>query len=123
MNAHKKSFLRPYIYHGVYQKYIFNAFTKVKKTNHMNNKHKIKFQQIARQCVFIYVKCTFTLCLNCYTSKFCVCKYALFYATSSLHQSVYFDGLYTLTIVIKSYYWPSTTLYMKCCIFYINLHE
>ena len=85
MNAHKKSFLWPHIYQGAYQKYIFDAFTKIKKTNHMNNKHKIKFQQIARRCVFIYVKYTFTLYLNCYTSKFCVCKYALFYTTSSLH--------------------------------------
>ena len=40
MNAHKKSFLRPHIYQGVYQKYIFDTFTKVKKINHMNNKYK-----------------------------------------------------------------------------------
>ena len=42
-------------------------------------------QQIARRCIFIYVKRAFTLYLDRYTSKFCVCKYALFYATSSLH--------------------------------------
>lgn len=85
MNAHKKSFLRPHIYQGVFQKYIFDAFTKIKKTNHMNNKYKIISQQIARRCVFIYVKHTFTLYLDHYTPKFHVCKYALSYATSSLH--------------------------------------
>lgn len=84
MNAHKKSFLRPHIYQGVLQKYIFDAFTKVKKINHMNNKHKTIFQQIARRRVFTYVKHVFTLHLERYTSKFSVCKYALFYATSSL---------------------------------------
>lgn len=76
MNAHKKSFLRPHISRGVYQKYIFDAFTKVKKTNHINNKHKIKFQQIARRCAFTYIKRVFTLYLECYILKFCVCKYA-----------------------------------------------
>lgn len=85
MNVHKKSFLRPHIYQGVYQKYIFDAFTKIKKINHMNNKYKIISQQIARRCVFIYVKYTFTSYLDRYTPKFCVCKYAVFYATSSLH--------------------------------------
>lgn len=76
MNAHKKSFLRPHIYQGVYQKYTFDAFTKVKKTNHMNNKYKIISQQIIRRSVFIYVKRAFILYLDCYTSKFCICKYA-----------------------------------------------
>ena len=51
----------------------------------MNNKYKNIVQQIARRCVFIYVKHAFVLYLDRYTSKFCVCKYALFYATSSLH--------------------------------------
>lgn len=76
MNAHKKSLLRPHIYQGVYQKYIFDSFTKVKKTNHMNNKYKIISQQIIRRSVFIYVKCAFILYLDRYTSKFCICKYA-----------------------------------------------
>lgn len=75
MNAHKKSFLRPHIYQGVYQKYIFDAFTKIKKINHMNNKDKNMAQQIARQCAFTCVKCIFILYLECYIPKFCVCKY------------------------------------------------
>ena len=85
MNAHKKSFLWPHIYQGAYQKYIFDVFTKIKKTNHMNNKYKDIVQQIARRRVFIYVKHAFVLYWNRYTSKSYVCKYALFYATSSLH--------------------------------------
>lgn len=75
MNAHKKSFLRPHIYQGVYQKYIFDTFTKVKKINHMNNKYKNMVQQIARQCAFTCVKRIFTLYLERYIPRFCVCKY------------------------------------------------
>ena len=51
----------------------------------MNNKYKNMAQQIARQCGFTCVKRIFTLYLERYIPKFCVCKYALFYATSSLH--------------------------------------
>lgn len=85
MNAHKKSFLRPHIYQGVYQKYIFEAFTKIKEINHMNNKYKNISQQIARRYAFTCVKRVSLLHLKRYTPKFCTCKYALFYATSSLH--------------------------------------